>query len=133
RGAGPAGLWLAVDRGGSGPRSERRGQPDLRARGRHLCDRDGAAVSLRILLVEDEMLIAMMAEDMLGGLGHQVAGVHSGVASALEAVEAGGFDLALLDVNLGRESSEAVAGALAARNIPFVFVTGYGEAGIPSA
>ncbi len=88
----------------------------------------------RILLVEDEPLIAMMLEDFVDVLGHVVAGIADCVAAALELVEAGGIDAAILDVNLrGGEKSWPVADALAAREIPFVFSTGGGEEGIAEA
>ena len=84
---------------------------------------------LRVLIVEDEAIIAMTAEDMLEELGHQVAGVAGSVPEALALVERGGFDLALLDINLNGAQSLPVAEALRARGLPFVFATGYGAAG----
>lgn len=79
----------------------------------------------RVLLVEDEPLIAMMLEDFLEMLDRQCAGTADCVAAALPLVEAGGFDCAILDVNLrGGEKSWPIANALASRNIPFVFATG---------
>ena len=81
--------------------------------------------SKRVLIVEDEPLIAMMLEDFLEVLDRRVAGVAETVAAALAVVEAGGVDAAILDVNLrGGERSTAVAEALAMRGIPFVFATG---------
>ena len=80
---------------------------------------------MRVLLVEDEPLIAMMLEDFLDALGKTHAGTADCVAAALPLVEAGGFDAAILDVNLrGGEKSFAIADALAARGVPFVFATG---------
>ncbi|WP_261404766.1 response regulator [Chenggangzhangella methanolivorans] len=82
---------------------------------------------LRILLVEDEAMIAMLVEDMLLDGGAEVVGPAGGVKAALAVIaETDAIDGALLDVNLGGEQSFEVADALAARNIPFVFVTGYG-------
>lgn len=82
----------------------------------------------RILLVEDEPLIAMMLEDYLDILGKQVAGVADSVAAALALVHAGGIDAAIVDVNLrGGEKCWPVADALAAANIPFVVATGGGD------
>lgn len=82
-------------------------------------------MSTRVLLVEDEPLIAMMLEDFLDALGYACAGAVDGVAPALKLIEAGGVDCAILDVNLrGGEKSWPVATALAERNIPFVFATG---------
>lgn len=81
---------------------------------------------LRILLVEDEAMIAMLVEDMLIDSGATVVGPAGGVRAALDAISTNELDGALLDVNLGGEQSFEVADALAARSIPFVFVTGYG-------
>ncbi|MBA4761351.1 response regulator [Sphingomonas sp.] len=79
----------------------------------------------RILVVEDEPLIAMMIEDFLDMLGKDHAGTADSVASALEIVSAGGIDAAILDVNLsGGELSWPIADALAAQGVPFVLATG---------
>lgn len=79
----------------------------------------------RILIVEDEPLIAMMLEDFMDVLGKQVAGTADNVAGALEVIAAGGVDAAILDVNLADgEKSWPVADALAAADIPFVLATG---------
>jgi CheY-like chemotaxis protein len=79
----------------------------------------------RILIVEDEPLIAMMLEDFLDALEREVAGTADNVADALALVEQGGIDGVILDVNLrGGEKSWPVADALAAAGIPFVLSTG---------
>lgn len=79
----------------------------------------------RILLVEDEPLIAMMLEDFLEILGKSVAGSADNVAQALERIAEGGIDAAILDVNLrGGETSWPIADALAAAGVPFVLATG---------
>ncbi|MEO6214828.1 MAG: response regulator [Sphingomonas sp.] len=79
----------------------------------------------RILIIEDEPLIAMMLEDFLDVLGKQLAGTADTVADALALIEAGGIDAAILDVNLrGGEKSWPVADALMAKGVPFVFATG---------
>lgn len=81
----------------------------------------------RILVVEDEPLIAMMLEDFLDMLGKTVAGTADNCAEAIRLVDGGEVDGAILDLNLrGGEKSTAVAEALAARGIPFVFATGGG-------
>ena len=77
-----------------------------------------------ILIVEDEPLIAMMLEDFLESLGHLVAGTCDSVQGALAKVELGGFDLAILDVNLKGDSVWPVASRLRERNVPFVIATG---------
>jgi CheY-like chemotaxis protein len=79
------------------------------------------------LLVEDNLFIAIDAEDMLMSLGARTVVVASSVAQALDAMEKHELSFALLDVNLGTENSLPVARQLRARDIPFAFGTGYGE------
>jgi CheY-like chemotaxis protein len=87
---------------------------------------------LRVLLVEDEGLVAMLIEDMLDDFGCVVAGSVGTVAQALKWLGDGGeADAALLDVNLGGEPVWPVAELLMARGVPFAFTTGYGELGEP--
>jgi CheY-like chemotaxis protein len=81
---------------------------------------------VRVLLVEDEPIIAMTAEDMLGELGCTVAAIAATLGEALEAVEREAFDLVLLDINLNGAESHPVAERLRAKGRPFVFTTGYG-------
>ena len=88
---------------------------------------------LRILVVEDEMLVAMNIEDMLLDLGHEVAGLASRLEPALSLAREADFDLAMLDVNLAGEPSFPVAEILVERGIPFLFATGYGAGGIAEA
>jgi CheY-like chemotaxis protein len=86
---------------------------------------------LRLLVVEDESLIAMMIEDMLRDFGCEVIGPASSVSHALALLERETIDGAVLDVNLsGGQRSYPIAEALKRRGIPFAFVTGYGEAGL---
>ncbi len=85
----------------------------------------------RVLLVEDDGLVAMLVEDMLDELGFAFTGNPGSVNEALAAVTAGGFDVAILDVNLNGERVFPVADALVAAGRPFVFATGYGAADIP--
>ena len=85
----------------------------------------------RILVVEDELMIRMLLEDMLGELGYIVAAEAARIDEALEATKNADFDLAILDGNLNGEPVSPVADALAARGTPFVFATGYGERGLP--
>lgn len=88
---------------------------------------------VRVLVVEDEALVAMLLEDMLSDLGAQVVATAGSVKEAVDLARAGGLDVAILDVNLGSDSSAPVAEALAAAGTPFVFATGYGESGVPEA
>ncbi|MET0307263.1 MAG: response regulator [Sphingomonas sp.] len=79
----------------------------------------------RILIVEDEPLIAMMLEDFLEALDRRLAGSADSVETAIEFVELGGIDAAILDVNLrGGEQSWPIADRLAELGIPFVIATG---------
>jgi CheY-like chemotaxis protein len=77
-----------------------------------------------VLIVEDEPLISMMLEDFLDTLGHQVAGSCDSIREALERVEQGGFDIAIIDVNLKGELIWPVADRLQEKGIPFVVATG---------
>ncbi len=87
----------------------------------------GGLYGLRVLVVEDEAMVAMMLEDMLEEFGCIIAGVAGTVAQAMERVQGNGvIDAAILDVNLGGEKIYPVADALVAREVPFVFSTGYG-------
>ena len=88
---------------------------------------DGSGAARRVLVVEDSMIIALDTEECLLALGALEVAVEGTVAGALAAMAAGAFDFALLDFNLGSESSEPVAAALRERGIPFWLATGYGE------
>lgn len=86
----------------------------------------------RVLLVEDESLIAMMAEDMLLDLGCEVV-VAMRLDKALAYVRSQRFDLAVVDVNLGDARSYPIADLLFASSTPFLFATGYSQAGLEPA
>jgi CheY-like chemotaxis protein len=86
-----------------------------------------ATQAKRILVVEDELIIRMLLEDMLGELGYTVAAEAARMDEALEATKNADFDLAILDANLNGQPISPVADALVARGTPFVFATGYGE------
>ena len=88
---------------------------------------------LRILVVEDEMTIAMLVEDMLIELGHEVIDMAMRLPRAVELARTAQFDLAILDVNLDGRKSFPVADILTERGIPFIFATGYGASGIEAA
>ena len=96
---------------------------------------DSPLAGLRILVVEDETLVAMLLEDMLGDLGCEVVATASRVPQAVEIARdvAQVFDVAILDVNVAGETITPVAQALSDRATPFVFATGYGESGVPEA
>jgi DNA-binding response OmpR family regulator len=90
-----------------------------------------ALEGIRVLVVEDEFLVAMLIEDMLTSAGCVVAGPIPRLSDALDAVDRGTYDAAVLDVNLGGDRVYPVADALSRRNVPFVFITGYGTSGLP--
>ena len=90
-------------------------------------------MSPRVLVVEDESLIAMLVEDGLETLGYEVVGPVGTVDAALRLVEQTPFDLALLDINLGGKQSFPIAEALESRGIPYVFLTGYDRSSLPLA
>jgi len=90
----------------------------------------GAGPRKRILLVEDEAMIAMLVEDMLDDLGFETVGPALHLESALHLAETEQLDAAILDVNMGDERSYSVAAILNRRGIPYIFATGYGVDGI---
>jgi CheY-like chemotaxis protein len=93
----------------------------------------GTGARSRVLLVEDEAMIAMLMEDMLSELECDVVATVGELQEALAIAGTGAFDLAFLDVNLRGSPVYPVAAALRARGIPFVFVTGYGTSGVDPA
>jgi CheY-like chemotaxis protein len=93
---------------------------------------DDPLTGLRLLVVEDEALVAMALEDMLGDFGCVVEGVAGTVSRGVALAEALPLDGAILDINLCGEKVFPVAERLAERGVPFVFCTGYGLAGVPA-
>ena len=88
----------------------------------------GATLSGHVLVVEDNIIIAIDAEEIALELGASSVSVVSNVKEALRVIEETDFSFALLDVNLGTETSEPVAITLTDKKIPFAFATGYGDA-----
>jgi CheY-like chemotaxis protein len=84
----------------------------------------------RVLLVEDEPMIAFALEDMVIELGYDVVGPAFHLGDALELASHEEFAAAVLDVNLNEQRSFAIADLLHERGIPFVFATGYAEGGV---
>jgi CheY-like chemotaxis protein len=83
---------------------------------------------LKILVVEDEALVAVMVEDMLVALGARVVGPASTLAQGLALAAAEALDAAVLDVNVRGEPITPLADLLRQSGVPIVFATGYGEA-----
>lgn len=89
--------------------------------------REDPLATLRVLLVEDQLTIAIDAETMVTEQGAADVDLASTTAEALRHLHEAPPDIAVLDVNLGVETSLTVAEELQKRNIPFVFATGYGD------
>ena len=83
----------------------------------------------RVLIVEDEIIVALFLEDLLADFGYEVAGVVSHLDEAM--ARDVDYDLAVLDVHINGRPVFDFADTLAARGTPFVFATGYGPRGIP--
>ena len=98
-----------------------------------LSEDDEGLRGARVLLVEDEALVAMLLEDMLSDHGCEIVATAPRVAEALAYVRDADLkiDLAILDLNLAGENTFPVAQALKDRGTPFVFATGYGAGGLP--
>jgi CheY-like chemotaxis protein len=86
----------------------------------------------RILVVEDDFLVATLLAEILDSAGLEVVGPVAHLAAALDAAASEDFDLAVLDVNLGGQTVYPVAEVLDARRVPFVFVTAYSRDALPS-
>jgi DNA-binding response OmpR family regulator len=86
---------------------------------------------VRVLVVEDEYLVAVLIEQILESAGCVVMGPIPRVPEALDAVDNDNYDAAVLDVNLAGERINPVAAALSERDVPFMFVTGYGANALP--
>ena len=84
----------------------------------------------RILIVEDEPILAIALQDMLEGLGYDVVGPAFRIAPALALASQAKLDGAILDVNMGDADSFGIAAALARRGTPYLFATGYGREGL---
>ena len=95
---------------------------------------DGAIrPGLRVLVAEDEALVSMLIEDMLTEMGAAVVGPAATLDEAMTLAKGDGFDIALLDVNLAGKPIFPIADVLREKGVPFIFASGYGEAGIIEA
>lgn len=84
----------------------------------------------KVLVVEDEMMIAMLIEDMLDELGCKLVGPATNVPRALELIGKERVEVAVLDLNLDGKDTYAIADALRQKNVPFIFAIGYGSTGM---
>ena len=91
----------------------------------------GSLEGCKVLVVEDEFLVAILIQQTLESAGCVVAGPIPRVREAVEAAGSGAYDAAVLDVNLAGDRIDPVADILSRRNIPFVFVTGYAASALP--
>lgn len=87
-----------------------------------------ALAGLRVLIVEDEPVVAMCLEDILEELGCVTVGPANRLSEGLALAEEEALDAAILDINLAGERSNAIAELLRMRGIPFAFASGYGSA-----
>jgi CheY-like chemotaxis protein len=87
-------------------------------------------IGKRVLVVDDEVLVALLIEDILRECGCITVGPYGTVEKALHAVQSEAFDAAILDINLAGVRVDPVAFALAGRHIPFLFLSGYGDEAI---
>lgn len=91
---------------------------------------DDSLQGLRVLVVEDETLVAMLVEDYLTEIGCTVTASVRRTDKALEVIASKELDAAVLDVNVAGTDVSPVAEALSEQNIPFIFASGYGGNGI---
>ena len=89
-----------------------------------------SAAKLKVLIVEDESIVAMMIEDLIVDMGHEVVGMAGRLEQAQKLAEDLALDFAIIDVNLNGQHTYPVAETLKARGVPFVFATGYGAQGL---
>jgi DNA-binding response OmpR family regulator len=87
---------------------------------------EGQTRSRRVLIVEDEILIALMLQDMLEEVGFAVEAIAHSVESGLELAGKADVQLAILDINLNGEEAYPIADLLRGKGVPFIFSTGYG-------
>ena len=85
----------------------------------------------RILVVEDEMTIAMLIEDMANDLSYEIAAVVPRLEDAMRLVDSDDFDVAMLDVHLNGKTVFPFAAELDKRGVPYLFATAYGARSIP--
>ncbi len=85
-------------------------------------------MTIRALIVEDEPLVAELLEEMLSEAGYEIAACVGALDKALAFLEKDSCDFAVLDINLRGKTTEPVAAMLRGKGVPFLFVSGYGNA-----
>jgi CheY-like chemotaxis protein len=85
-----------------------------------------------VFLVEDETLLRMMMTEMLEELGHKVIAEAGSIQTAEPLARTSTFDVAVFDINVAGSNITPIAEIVAARGLPFVFVSGYGPEGLPA-
>ena len=88
------------------------------------------ARKLKIVVVEDEALVSMLIEDIVADLGHEVVGVAARIEEGAALAESTEADFAVVDLNLNGARTFRIAEIFRRRGVPFMFVTGYGAAGL---
>jgi DNA-binding response OmpR family regulator len=91
------------------------------------------AEARRVLIIEDEMLIALMLQDMVSDAGFVVDGIATSLPTGIELARTADVHLAILDINLNGEESYPIADILRARGVRMIFSTGYGAASLKPA
>lgn len=87
----------------------------------------------KVMVAEDEFLVALVLEEDLRAGGFAIAGPYSTIEDAIYAASSDDIDAAVLDINMGGKMAFPVADALSARGIPYLFLTGYGASALPEA
>ncbi|MDY7097772.1 MAG: GAF domain-containing protein [Pseudomonadota bacterium] len=111
----PNHIFKSIEKTSKGSVNSMKSRNEKIAEGRH------------ILILEDEFVIARTVKKLFESLGAQQVTMVSNTAQAIEALDRGGIDFAVLDINLGRETSEVAAMEARERDIPFAFASGYGR------
>jgi len=88
---------------------------------------------LRVLVIEDEAMVAMLIQDTLAEIGCEVIGIASRFNDAIEKAKSLAFDVAILDIDLNGRHTLGIAGSLAERDVAFVVATGYGATSLPES
>jgi DNA-binding response OmpR family regulator len=96
------------------------------------CASPGPEETRRILIVEDEAMIALLVQETLSDVGYRIAGVAPRLAVGLDMARSAAIDVAVLDINLNGEECFPIARVLRDRNVPFLFASGCSEDGIPA-